>query len=462
MLAAHFITPAEHAAARNEPITLSRRTTVAYDAEPWYAQHVRTLLEQEYGSAFATLGLQVHTAVDLRLQAAAEEAVRAGVRTIERRLGTGQRVRRMPGNRADTSEPEPQLEGALVAIDPESGEVKAMVGGVDFRRSQFNRAVQARRQPGSAFKPFIYAAAIDRGYTAATIVTDAPISLPDGRRGSWTPKNFGDRYMGPVPLRTALANSLNTVSVRLALDVGIDPLREYLRIFGFPTDFPRHFALALGTSEVTLLDLTRAYGVFATLGHRFEPVFVTAVTDVGGRPIDFPGSHPRSDSVLNPATAFVMTDMLRGVVESGTARAAKALERPAAGKTGTTNESMDAWFVGFTPELLVGVWVGFDAERSLGSFTGGRAAAPIWTSFMRRALEGRPVREFAPPPDVTVVRVDSQSGLLAVAGRASRMQAFVAGTEPTRKAPPAAPESDVVGDPEIAGGTVVADPAPPR
>jgi penicillin-binding protein 1A len=345
----------------------------------------------------------------------------------------------------------PQIEGALVAIDPATGEVKALVGGVDFRRSQFNRAVQARRQPGSAFKPFIYAAALDHGYTAATIVTDAPISLPDGRRGSWSPKNFGDRYMGPVPLRTALIKSLNTVSVRLAIHVGIDKLRAYLRTFGFPTDFPRHLSLALGSSEVTLLDLTRAYGVFATLGSRFEPVFVTSVTDPNGRAVDFPGSHARFERVLHPATAFVVTDMMRGVVESGTATAAKKLERPAAGKTGTTNESMDAWFIGFTPELLVGVWVGFDAERSLGSLTGGRAATPIWTTFMQRALEGQPVRDFAPPEDVRLVKIDVQTGLLAVPGRSSRMEAFVAGSEPTRTAPPRAPEPDADDGPELAG-----------
>jgi penicillin-binding protein 1A len=514
MLTAGFVSPEQYRAARAEPMAFAHRKPATWDAAPWYADHVRTLLEQEYGSAFATLGLQVQTAVDLRLQHIADEVLHDGLRSIEGQLGWRRTVRHLAADEIDdflerqrTSRPaqgpqqavvtaatadairirtpwesgivprktgagaegssttyragdvvfvapidrgddgvarfaldtKPQIEGALVAIDPESGEVKAMVGGVDFRRSQFNRAVQARRQPGSAFKPFIYAAAIDHGYTATTIVEDAPISLPDGRRGSWTPKNFGNRYMGRVPLRTALTNSLNTVSVRLALDIGIDPLREQLRVFGFPTDFPRNLSLALGSSEVTLLDLTRAYGVFATLGRRFEPLFVTSVTDPGGRAIDFPGSRPRFEPVLNPATAYVVTDMMRSVVESGTAKQAKALGRPAAGKTGTTNESNDAWFVGFTPDLLVGVWVGFDAERSLGELTGGRVATPIWTSFMQRALEGLPVRDFAPPPDVTLVKVDAQTGLLAVAGRTSRMEAFVAGTEPTRNAPPPAP-----------------------
>jgi penicillin-binding protein 1A len=529
MLTAGFITSEQYREARAEPIELATPEPTPWDAAPWYAEHVRTLLEQEYGSAFATLGLQVSTAVDLHLQNIAEEVLHDGLRTIERALGRRRTVRNLPpdevdeflerqrasrnrrgpqqavvtsvtaddvrirtpwetgviSRRAERSgfrtndvvyvdpvtrgddgvmryalDTAPELEGALVAIDPATGEVKAMVGGVDFRRSQFSRAAQARRQPGSAFKPFIYSAAIDRGYTAATIVTDAPISLPDGRRGSWSPKNYSDKYMGSVPLRTALTNSLNTVSVRLALDIGIDPLRDYLRIFGFPADFPRNFSLALGSSEVTLLDLTRAYAVFATLGRRFEPVFVTSVTDTAGRPVDFPGSNPRFEPVLNPATAYVMTDMMRSVVESGTAKEAKRLGRPAAGKTGTTNESMDAWFVGFTPDLVVGVWVGFDAERSLSPFTGGRASTPIWTRFMERALEGRPVRDFTPPPDVTLVKVDAQTGLLAVAGRATRVEPFVAGTEPTRKAPtPTLPEPEIVAIPGVEDGEVPDDAA---
>ena len=508
MLAAGFITPAEHARARDEPMAISSRPRVSFDAAPWYVQHVRTLLEQEYGSAFATLGLQVHTAVDLKLQAAAEDVLREGVRTIEHRLGTPRPVRLAssqigeflarqgshgsregrqqavvttvnanqivvrtpwevgvvprndagendgspyrngdvvsvdPVSRGDDGvtrfaiEPEPHLEGALIAMDPENGEVKALVGGVDFHRSQFNRAVQAKRQPGSAFKPLLYAAALEHGYTATTIVEDAPISLPDGRGGEWTPKNFDDKYMGRVPLRTALAKSLNSVSVRLALHVGIDTFRDHLRIFGFPTEFPRNISLALGSSEVTLLDLTRAYAVFATLGRRFDPVVVTSVTDSNGFPSEFRGSHPRFERVMNPGTAYVVSDMMHGVIESGTAREAKKLGRPAAGKTGTTNDSMDAWFIGFTPDLVVGVWVGFDAERSLGSYTGGRAAAPIWTAFMSRALEGRPVRDFATPDDVTIVRVDTATGLLAVPGRSSQPQAFITGTEPTRQAPP--------------------------
>jgi penicillin-binding protein 1A len=511
-----FITAPERAQALAEPLSLARAKVPTYAGAPWYVEQVQRLLEEHFGPEFAGLGLQVHTAVDLRIQDEAEAALRDGLRRIERRLGRGvlrrlradridaylarQRSSRSPGgpqravvtrvaadhleirtpweaavvtgdglgtgsDRLSASrfrvgdlisvdpvgpgadgvmryalDADPLIEGAIVAMEPDTGLVKALVGGVDFERSQFNRAVLARRQPGSAFKPLVYAAAIDRGYTAATIVQDAPISLPDGRQGNWSPKNFGNRYMGSVPLRTALARSLNTVSVRLAVDIGLDGLRESLQRFGFSTTFPRNYSLALGSSEVTPLELTRAYGVFATLGRRFEPVFITSIAGVDGTPVDFPGSQPRFETVMKPATAYILTKMMESVVTSGTAQEARKLGRPAAGKTGTTNDSKDAWFVGFTPELLTSVWVGFDSNRPLGSYTGGKAAAPIWTAFMRRALEGRPERDFTQPDDVTLVMIDTATGLKAVPGRASRLEAFVAGTEPDRFAPlPATP-----------------------
>ena len=307
---------------------------------------------------------------------------------------------------------EPQVEGALVAIEPDTGLVKAMVGGADYRRSKFNRAVLAKRQPGSAFKPFVFAAAVDRGLMPDSVVMDAPISLPNGARGFWTPKNFGNKYLGPVPLRKALASSLNSVTVRLVDRVGIDPLRDYLDIFGFGARFARHASLVLGTTEVTPLELARAYGIFATEGRRFEPIFITSITDSDGNPIDFPGTHARFLPVMRPKTARIVTDMLTTVVESGTGKAAKKLGRPAAGKTGTTNDSKDVWFAGFTPDVIATVWVGYDGSRPLGrKVTGGGAAAPIWTAFTKSILEGRPVREFtkpklppkpAPPPGVPV------------------------------------------------------------
>jgi penicillin-binding protein 1A len=336
---------------------------------------------------------------------------------------------------------EPQVEGALVAIVPYTGQVKAMVGGYDFRRSQFNRAVQARRQPGSAFKPLVYAAAIDHGYTPASIVLDAPIALDNGSQPPWMPRNFEDRYYGPVPLRYALARSLNTVTVRLVDAVGIGDLLAYLPRFGLRGPLPRNLSIALGSAEVTPLELVRAYGVFATLGKRFEPIFITRVTDLNGTPLEFGGTRPRFEPAMRPATAYVMTSMLQTVVQHGTGRRAAALGRPAAGKTGTTNDTHDAWFIGFTPDLLAGVWVGFDSERSLGKQeTGGHAAAPIWTEFMKEMLEGHPAVDFPMPEGVTLTQIDRASGLRAVSGSHAELEVFIEGTEPSQYA--SAPEDD--------------------
>jgi penicillin-binding protein 1A len=330
---------------------------------------------------------------------------------------------------------EPQVQGALVALDPYTGQVKAMVGGYSFNRSVFNRVVQARRQPGSSIKPLIYAAAMDHGFTPASVVLDAPISFPNGSGGMWTPKNYGGKYYGPTPLRTALTKSLNTVTVRLVDSMGLDYTRQYLNKFGFSKPPPRNMSLALGSAEVTPLEMARAYGVFATLGKRFDPLFITAVTDREGRPIDFGNTRPKFERVMSPETAFIMTSMMESVVQKGTGKKASELDRPAAGKTGTTNDTHDAWFVGFTPDLICGVWVGFDSERSLGAKeTGGVAAAPIWLEFMKKALDGRPVLDFPVPDGVSFAQIDPGSGLRAVPGGNAELEVFVRGQEPTQYA----------------------------
>jgi penicillin-binding protein 1A len=330
---------------------------------------------------------------------------------------------------------DPQVEGALVAMDPYTGQVKAMVGGYDFRRSQFNRAVQARRQPGSAFKPLIYAAAIDHGFTPASIVLDAPISFENGNQAAWVPHNYEDKYYGPTPLRYALARSLNSVTVRLVDRIGLKTVVDYLPRFGLRGPLPRNLSIALGSAEVSPLELVRAYGVFATLGKRFEPLFITQVTDADGNQLDFGKTRPIFEPVMKPATAYVVTSMMRTVVEKGTGRKALELGRPVAGKTGTTNDTHDAWFIGFTPDLLAGVWVGFDSERSLGSHeTGGHAAAPIWTEFMKKVMKGRPAVDFPVPEGVTFAQVDRATGLRAVPGSETDLEVFVRGTEPTQYA----------------------------
>jgi penicillin-binding protein 1A len=514
MRAEDFITPEQLEAARAEQIVFARRRPATYLAAPWYVEHVRRLLEARYGdTAPYQLGLQVYTAVDLGMQRAAEEALRAGLRELDRRQGPRGPLRHLEPKKVDAflaresaakpSDPgraravvlearehglvvrtawergilpanalvlgtrrlspaafrpgdaiavtvtgqgpdgtvrfaldqEPQVEGALIAIDPYTGETKAMVGGYDFRRSQFNRAVQARRQPGSAFKPLVYAAAIDHGYTAASIVLDAPITLSNGNQPPWTPRNFEDKYFGPTSLRFALSHSLNSVTARLVDAMGITEVLDYLPRFGLRGPLPRNLSIALGTAEVTPLELVRAYGVFATLGKRFEPIFITRVTDREGNPLEFEGTRPRFERVMSPATAYVLTSMMETVVQRGTGHKAAELGRPVAGKTGTTNDTHDAWFIGFTPELLAGVWVGFDSERALGKQeTGGRAAAPIWTEFMKRACEGRPAVDFPVPEGVTFTAVDPASGLRAVAGQPSELEVFIKGSEPVRYA----------------------------
>ncbi len=337
---------------------------------------------------------------------------------------------------------DPQVEGALISIDPYTGQVKAMVGGYSFGRSHFNRAVQARRQPGSSFKPFIYAAAMEHGFTPASIVLDGPITFSFGNQ-TWSPHNFKDKYYGPTRLRWALTRSLNTVTVRLVDKMGIDYTRRYLQRFGFEQPLPRNLSIALGSAEVTPLEMVRAYGVFATLGKRFEPIFITGVTDADGNPIDFGGTRPHFERVMDPSTAYVVTSLMESVVQKGTGQKAKELERPVAGKTGTTNDTHDAWFVGFTPDLLAGVWVGFDSERSLGSHeTGGVAACPIWTAFMKEALADRPVIDFDVPNGVAMVQIDPDTGLRAAPGGPSFLEVFIAGTEPSEYTHVAAPEEE--------------------
>jgi penicillin-binding protein 1A len=509
MLAEGFLSHEQHEAARAEELRFAPRKPGVYLAAPWYVEHVRRLLEERYGTAAAQLGLRVHTAVDLKMQDAAEKSLRSGLEELDRRQGfrgpvthlEGKQVRAYLERQAESRPPEdphrnavvmavradrlevrtgwetgvvpsdglqwnktrlpastfrpgdvaavrlveagadgrnarfvldsePQVEGALVSIDPYTGQVKAMVGGYAFGRSQFNRAVQAQRQPGSSFKPFVYATALDNGFTPATRVLDAPISFSAGAK-TWSPSNFNNKYYGPTPLRWALARSLNTVTVRLVDKVGIDTTRRYMGRFGFAQPLPRNLSIALGSAEVTPLEMVRAYGVFATLGKLFDPIFITGVTDGDGNPIDFAGSRPRFERVMDPGTAFLVTSLMQSVVEKGTGSKAKELGRPVAGKTGTTNDTKDAWFVGFTPDLLAGVWVGFDSERSLGPReTGGAAACPIWTAFMQQALEGRPVIDFTVPRDVTQVHVDPTNGLRAYPGGPANLEYFVAGSEP--------------------------------
>jgi len=330
-------------------------------------------------------------------------------------------------------EQDPELEGALVALDPRDGAIKAMIGGYDFERSKFNRAVQARRQPGSAFKPFVYATAFDRGLTPSTIIEDSPITFHfrvEGKEVEWSPENYDRKFHGPMTLRRALENSINVVTVKLIERVGVDPVVRMAHQMGIESDLRHEVALALGVSEVTPLELVSAYGVIANGGVRAEPFVIRKVTDSQGRILEEHIVEPQE--VMRPETAYVLTNVMKGVVERGTGARAHVLKRPLAGKTGTSSEATDVWFVGFTPNLVAGVWIGYDVKRSLGSAeTGSRLALPPWIAFMQKALTDLPPDDFPVPENVVAIPVNYMTGLPAPQDdKGAILEYFIKGTEP--------------------------------
>lgn len=330
----------------------------------------------------------------------------------------------------------PSGQAALLALDPSTGLVRAMVGAYDARLSRFNRATQGRRQPGSTFKAFIYAAAIAAGHSQIEILRDAPVTFRMAGGRFWSPGNYGDRFLGPVTLRTALSKSLNSVALKLMDQVGTERVIALVRRMGVESPLVSNLTLGLGTSELTLSELTRGYASFAAGGRVVTPLFVEKVETLTGQVLE---DHSRSASpppaplpgllppgyALDPASAFVMADMLQAVVEDGTGRGARGLGRPTAGKTGTTNDFRDAWFVGFTPELTCGVWIGNDGHHPMGpSETGGSAAVPIWKAFMDHAVAGLPPSEFTLPPGVIYLRADPRTGKVEPGSSAGRWLPF--------------------------------------
>jgi len=327
----------------------------------------------------------------------------------------------------------PEVQGSLLCLNAETGHVKAMVGGREFKESQFNRAVQSRRQPGSAFKPIIYAAAIDKGYTPATIIVDSPIVFQDSERDlTWKPRNYGERFHGPTLLRLAFAKSRNVVTIKILQDIGIDYVIGYARELGIISPLERNLSLALGASEVSLLELVNSYAVFVNLGYKIEPIFVARILDRDGNTLE--ENVTRREKAIDQSTAYIMTSLLESVVKTGTGRRVLALNRPAvAGKTGTSNTYNDAWFIGFTPRYVAGVWVGYDEGRFLGkSETGSRAASPIWLEFMKQIHAEKPTRVFQVPEGVVFSRIDAETGLLPIPESPKTVfECFKEGTVPT-------------------------------
>ncbi|MBU8850220.1 MAG: S1 RNA-binding domain-containing protein, partial [Desulfobacterales bacterium] len=335
-----------------------------------------------------------------------------------------------------TLEQEPVAQSALLSIEAETGHVKTMIGGRDYRNSQFNRAYQSRRQPGSAFKPIIYAAALDKGYTPASVIIDSPVVYEDTDRDFiWKPRNYKEKFFGPTLFRNALVKSRNVVTIKILQDIGIDYITEYAQKLGITSDISQDLSIALGSSGVSLLELVNAYSVFPNLGYLIEPVFITKIYDRDGNLLET--SKLIRKKVIDMSTAYIMTNIMESVIKTGTGWRIKALKRPVAGKTGTTNNLFDAWFMGYTPKYTTGVWVGLDQEAPLGKGeTGSRAASPIWLEFMKNALEGKPARTFNVPEGIVFAKIDAKTGLLPIEeSEETIFECFKEGTVPTEYTP---------------------------
>lgn len=523
---AGFITPKERQAAVDEKLVF--RKPSADSPAPYFVEYIRQVLVAKYGEAAVYKGgMEIYTTLNLDMQRAADQAVREGLRDLDKRQGwrgpvgtvdlaqltsseidtplpnpgeviqavvtklakdhylvqIGNKTGRMafedmswaqrqlygkdptkdfktlpnpkqvlkPGDVVEVSvkkvekdlvhvrlDQTPIVEGSLVALDPKTGAVRAMVGGYDFARSEFNRVVMAQRQPGSAFKPVIYAAALAQGLGPGSVVLDAPVVYENEQEEKvWKPENYGRKFHGVVTLREALTHSHNLATVRLLDQVGIKNVVEFAKQVGITSPLAPDLSLGLGSSSVTLLELTSVYGVFGNQGQRVTPYFLTAVKDKDGQVQSEPRQPPTQ--VISKETAYLITNMMEDVVQRGTGQLAKSLDRPIAGKTGTSNEYTNAWFIGMTPNLAVGSWVGFDDRRPLGETeSGAHAALPIWVAFMKQALKQLPSVPFEIPDDIVFVKVDHNTGLLAddTSGERSGVELYAKGTEPTQTVAP--------------------------
>ena len=360
----------------------------------YFVQYVKKYIQEKYGwQALVSGGLTIETTLDQSMQKAATAA-------------TGRGVAKWVVRRSKKMSHLPQV--ALVAMEASTGEVRALVGGTDFDKSQFNRAIQAKRQPGSAFKPIVYAAALRDTFTPSSIIVDEPLVLPGSAPGTtWEPQNFSGKFDGPTTLESSLIHSRNIVTIKLLQQIGIEPVRRLAREMGILSPLNKDLSLALGSSEVTLLELAGAYTTFANLGLRTEPVFITRITDRNGRVLET--GTTKDERILDEETAYQMTRMMQGVIEEGTGKNAWGLEQEAAGKTGTTDTYRDAWFIGYTPEIVCGVWMGFDKKLSLGDHeTGGQACAPIWLDFMQKVPQK--TNSFPIPEGIVLLPMDRETG----------------------------------------------------
>jgi len=536
-----YITQEQYNEAKDLPIEIKNGAENTFEKAPYYTEHIRRYVLEKYGQDLLYRGgLKIYTAVDLKMQIAAKEALNKGLAETDKREGyrgpvrhltleevpdfkegtlekllsdppdmgslveglveavddeknevsvwIGEGAGRLPLSNMDWArapnpkvayyaakvkkpskvltngdiirvrllkededpfmwevslEQTPVIQGALLCMVPETGEVKAMVGGRDYAVSQYNRAIQSRRQPGSAFKPFVYAAALDWGMSPVEIIMDtAYISDKNPDEKVWKPKNYKEEFFGPTLFRDALAKSRNVITVKILKKIGVSYAITYMRKMGIESNLSPDLSLALGSSGISLMESTRGYTVFANGGMLVTPIFVKRILDRSGQVIE--ENQPVIEEVISKETAYVMTDLLMAVVQEGTGWRIKKLKRPAAGKTGTTNNLMDAWYMGYTPEFVTGVWVGYDDRHVMGKGeTGSRSASPIWLYFMSEVLKGKSVVDFQVPEGVVFAKIDAKTGLLASSySEDAIFQAFKEGTEPKEYSPkPASPKS---------------------
>jgi penicillin-binding protein 1A len=439
----NVINAADASLAKAYPLQLAQRTESG-DVAPYFVEWVRKQLDEQFGKQLYEQGLKVYTTLDIDMQLAAEQALEQQLRAIEGgKLGAykfltyEQHFAKAGDDDRNTSGVTPYLQGAFVAMDPKSGGVRAMIGGRDYTDSKFNRATQALRQPGSTFKPFVYARAIQEGHTTAEALDDSPLSVPQAGGGVWSPQNFDGKSMGAIPLRRALYLSRNQATVHLGMSLGESSVAQMAKRFGISTTMPLVPSLHIGAADVYPLEMIAAYTAFAAGGIRARPTGIVRVESASGEVLWQPS--PTRTAVLSTGEAWLMTDMLRDVVRRGTAaRAAAGLRVPAGGKTGTTNDGADVWFIGFTPDLVAGIWMGLDRPRPImRNAQGGELAAPAWRAFMTEVYRRKPLTgDFAGPGGLLAVPVDRLTGFkagpLCPADRVY-IDYFVPGTEPTQE-----------------------------
>ena len=458
------VSDADASLAKAYPLQLARRSE-AGDVAPYYVEWIRQQLEQQFGQRLYEQGLRVYTTLDVDLQSAAERALENQLRAIEagrfgpypRRSYEAYMASASERSGEPTAPNSPYLQGAFVAMDPRTGAVRALVGGRDFDDSKFNRATQALRQPGSTFKPVVYATAVQNGRPPAYVVDDSPLSVPQSGGGSWTPQNYDGKFEGPIPMRRALFMSRNIPTIKVGMELGPQTVTEMSRRFGITTPIPPYPSIYIGAADVYPIEMIAAYSAFATLGTRAAPNGIVRVENSKGDILWEP--TPGRTPVMSPEEAWIMVNMMKDVVLRGTAAGSvgSQFRVPAGGKTGTTNDGADVWYIGYTSDLVAGVWMGMDKPRKIkNNAQGGVLAAPAWTAFMREVYRRRSASPDWPRPEGVVERqIDLASGQLWAPGCAPPVSDFfLAGTDPIATC---IPSTDPYTTPGAPGGPAPVD-----